>query len=146
MVQPKINEPLIKKVLGYIRKYPASYDQNEVINSCAVEADETPCGAIGCFGGWAVLLSMKPNERHLYAESTECNDLAKAGDLLGLTSDEQNFLFAGASGDPKKDYALIKKRLTHIRERRAGSKLTHEDIFGKYLNFPGGRDPEDEGY
>jgi hypothetical protein len=135
---PKVNVPLINEVLAYIKKFPDTYDQNAVANSVPV-TKENKCGAIGCFGGWAVLLSMPLKKRHEYADDVTLN---KAQKLLGLTPEEGNFLFGGASGDPVDDYNLIKRRLTHIRESRCVAEgkmrppeMTHLDEFYEPLEY-----------
>lgn len=117
MALPKLNEKLIGKVLKHIKAFPKSYEQDTISESCE-KTKETPCGAIGCFGGWAILLSNPVAERaKLAAKETQ---LDEARELLGLTEDESNFLFdTTGNHDPKKDYKVIQRRLTHIRESRA---------------------------
>jgi|SRR6267142_4627648 len=130
----KLNERLITKVLAHIKAFPEAYDQNDVADSCSVTKG-TPCGAIGCFGGWAVLLGFRKSERHDVAQGV---DLSDARDLLGLEENEANHLFATASGNPKKDYKTIVKRLAEIRAAR---KLYHDitknqSVTGLTLEFP----------
>jgi hypothetical protein len=116
----KLNENLIKKVLEHIRRFPESYDQNDVARSCDV-TKKTPCGAIGCFGGWTVLIGIPKSKRqHKAFLIDNGNGLAlnKARDLLGLTDCEADFLFDMGSGNARQDYQLIQRRLKHIREAR----------------------------
>ena len=110
----KLNEPLIAKVLEHIKRFPEAYDQNDVARSCSISKG-TPCGAIGCFGGWAVLFGYPKRERSDVAESV---DLDEAAEVLGLKEDEANFLFDVATGNPKDDYKTIVKRLADIRNAR----------------------------
>jgi len=135
---PKVNVPLIEEVLEHIKMFPHTYDQNDVARSAPVTGNNE-CGAIGCFGGWAVLLSMPLSQRHERANNVS---LSKAKELLGLTEGEAYFLFAGASGNPEKDYELIQKRLTHIRESRCfaegkidKSVVTHDKRFGGPIDY-----------
>jgi hypothetical protein len=116
MKVPKLNERLIGKVLAHIKAFPGSYDQNDVASSCDV-SKETPCGAIGCFGGWAVLLSNPKTKRHDLAEEGYV-DLGEAEELVGFTSEEANFVFESASGDPKDDYKTVVSRLNEVRRAR----------------------------
>lgn len=139
----KLNERLISKVLDHIKAFPGSYDQNEVASSCSI-TKKTPCGAIGCFGGWAVLLGMKKSERHYEADNV---DLATAEELLGLTSDEADFLFAGGSGVASEDRRTIERRLKDIRDARqlfasleknnklSGVGFTYNTFDGEYLTY-----------
>ena len=135
---PKVNVPLIEEVLEHIKHNLHTYDQNDVARSAPVTGNNE-CGAIGCFGGWAVLLSKPLELRHRYAGTVNLNQARK---LLGLTEGEAYFLFAAASGKPEKDYELIKRRLTHIRESRClaegkikKSELTHSNEFGGSIDY-----------
>jgi len=112
---PKLNERLIAKVLEHIKAFPDSYNQNIISEETEV-TKRTPCGAIGCFGGWTVLLNAPKKERPILASSEV--DLSEAGELLGLTRKEQDYLFKGASGNPRKDYKTILQRLDNIRAAR----------------------------
>jgi hypothetical protein len=97
-VLPKLNDKLINKVLEHITKFPESYDQNDVASPCNVSKG-TPCGAMGCFGGWAILLGVPRKQR---------NELAnKSLDLRDA---------------PEEDLRTIKGRVKTIREAR--KKLT----------------------
>jgi len=117
---PKLNEALIRKTLKHIKDFPESYDQDTVASECEI-TKKTPCGAIGCFGVWMVLLSKPKKERQAFAESV---DLDAARDLAGLTEEEADFLFdTTGSGDSKKDYKTIVKRLEHIRAQRKAIEL-----------------------
>ena len=120
MALPKLNEKLIGKVLKHIKAFPRSYEQDIVSRECEV-TKQTPCGAIGCFGGWAFLLSQPKKKRQRLAQEQEDEEtLPKAAKLLGLTGDESEFLFdTTANYDPKEDYKVIQRRLTHIRKSRA---------------------------
>jgi hypothetical protein len=89
MILPKLNEALIRKTLKHIKEFPESYDQNDVASECDV-TKKTPCGAIGCFGGWMVLLSKPRKARQAFADNV---DLEEARELAGLTSEEADFLF-----------------------------------------------------
>jgi hypothetical protein len=48
---PKLNEKLLAKALEHIKMFPDSYNQQTVTEQVD-KTEETPCGAIGCFGGW----------------------------------------------------------------------------------------------
>jgi hypothetical protein len=111
---PKLNEPLIKETLAHIKRFPGSYDQSDVATACDVTR-ETPCGAIGCFGGWMVLLGAAKTKRHDLAPKVT---LDKAQRLGGFTSQEADYLFDVAGDDPKENYAIIVERLRNIREAR----------------------------
>jgi hypothetical protein len=113
---PKLNETLISKVLVQIKTFPEAYNQNTVADQTDVTKG-TPCGAIGCFGGWALLLQYKKEKRHGVAGMDSMN-LSKAQKLLGLTEEEGEYLFDTASGNPEKDYQTIIKRLEAIRVAR----------------------------
>ena len=118
MALPKLNERLITKVLQHIKKFPESYEQDIISRECD-KTKQTPCGAVGCFGGWAYLLSQPQKKRHQLA-SNDVHVLQEARKLLGLTGDESDFLFdTTGNSNPRADYKLIQKRLTHIRESRA---------------------------
>lgn len=127
MSLPKLNDPLIEKVLKHIKAFPVAYNQNEIVFSTPVTED-TPCGAIGCFGGWAVLLTNPVSKRHKLANSL--NDavvLGEAQELLGLTTSEADYLFDAATGNAKKDLKIIEKRLKTIRAAR--SKVAKSKLF-----------------
>jgi hypothetical protein len=112
----QLNERLITKVLKHIKAFPHSYDQDDTASSCDV-TKKTPCGAIACFGGWAVLLAMKKNERSSFTNEVSLDD---AQDVLGLTGDEANYLFATTgTRSPRRDYRIIIKRLKEIRTARS---------------------------
>lgn len=112
---PKLNETLIGKVLTHIKTFPASYDQDDVASTCNITKG-TPCGAIGCFGGWAVLLSYPKAKRAAIADSVR---LDKAQELVGFTDGEADFVFdATGTGDSKKDYKTIVSRLKEVRRAR----------------------------
>ena len=116
MYLPKLNERLIGKVLAHIKAFPETYNQNEVAISCKVDA-ATPCGAIGCFGGWAVLLGV-PKEQRSELACTVQLDTAK--DLVGFTENEADYVFATVYGNhnAKKDYKTIVARLNEVRRAR----------------------------
>jgi hypothetical protein len=111
---PKLNDTLINRVIEHITKFPESYDQNDVAISCEI-TKKTPCGSIGCFGGWAVLLGVPKEHRQKMAPKIH---LGAAADVLGLTDDESDFLFEGATGNPKADLKVVKERVARIRETR----------------------------
>jgi hypothetical protein len=111
----KLNERLIGKVLKHIKAFPETYNQNIVADSCDV-TKKTPCGAIGCFGGWAVLLGIPKRQR---SDKVDSVDLDTARDLLNLTEKEADYLFDESTGSPRKDYRIILKRLEAIRKSRA---------------------------
>src|SRR5262245_39134194 len=120
MKLPKLNEALIKKILEHIKKFPDSYDQNGVISSHEKTKD-VPCGAVGCFGGWAVLLSMPKSKRQERAKMQQSSDttLNEARDLCGFTQAEANLVFAGADGgDPEIDLSIVKSRIDAVRQAR----------------------------
>jgi hypothetical protein len=112
---PKLNERLIAKVLEHIKAFPESYNQNIVSVETEV-TKKTPCGAIGCFGGWAVLLTNPKSQRPILAASEI--DLSEAKELVGLTSEEGEYLFDVAEGNSKRDYKTIVGRLNNIRAAR----------------------------
>jgi hypothetical protein len=115
---PKLNEPLIAKALKHIEAFPKSYDQNDVARTCDV-TKKTPCGAIGCLGGWIVLLSKPASKRQDLANTVQ---LSEARELAGLTQAEADYLFETAEGNPKKDLRTIKKRLANVRKAREIAK------------------------
>jgi hypothetical protein len=112
---PKLNDKLINRVIEHITKFPESYDQNDVASSCEVEKG-TPCGAMACFGGWTVLLSDIPKKERQNRVSEV--DLGRAEELLGLTEEEADFLFDGATGTAKSDLKTVKQRVKEIRKIR----------------------------
>jgi hypothetical protein len=111
---PKLNDKLINRVIEHITKFPESYDQNDVAMSCEI-TKKTPCGSIGCFGGWAVLLGVPKKDRQKMAPNVHWGT---AAEVLGLTNDESDFLFEGATGNPKADLKVVKERVSRIRETR----------------------------
>jgi hypothetical protein len=119
MSLPKLNERLITRVMQHIKKFPESYNQNTVADSCD-KTKGTPCGAIGCFGGWAVMLGMPMRDRHDNAAHGVMLDDAR--DVVGLTEDEANYLFDSATGVPKSDYKIIQDRLKNIHNARKALK------------------------
>jgi hypothetical protein len=149
MALPKLNEKLVKKVLEHIKAFPEAYEQCNWARPVE-RTKKTPCGAAGCFAGWAVLLSAPKSKRHgiaLQAEDDASNLETEAMRLLGLTENEAGFLFDVAYGTPKQNYKVIVKRLTHIRESRAifeaeHPKLTHEGEFNGAIEY----DDDDEAF
>jgi hypothetical protein len=115
MPLPKLNERLINRTIEHIQVFPESYNQNEITKQCEV-TKKTPCGAIGCFGGWGLLLSAPKSQRYELAANE--GDLVKAAKLFGFTEEEGDYIFAGGSGDPKEDLRTIKSRLKNIRNAR----------------------------
>lgn len=124
---PKLNEKLIAETLRHIEKFPESYDQNDVVRQCQLSR-KTPCGSIGCFGGWGYLLQFEKGVRRNQVYKVlnlDTNVLSKAEKLFGFTPDEADFVFDGSeTGDPKSNLKLIKDRLALVRIRREAAVET----------------------
>lgn len=116
---PKLNEKLLAKALEHIKMFPDSYNQQTVTEQVD-KTEETPCGAIGCFGGWIKLLSLPKGERHEQAINLNENDtLEEAGRMVGFTTDETGYVFASTNhSDPKVNYKIIVGRLQQVRAAR----------------------------
>lgn len=124
---PELNEELISEVLKHIKEFPDAYNQN-CVTACTKTTDETPCGAIGCFGGWAFLLSV-PKEKRFSLAGRPSDHLRKAEKLLGLTSDEADYLFDMATLNTGTNYKIIVHRLDYIRaSRNRFEKLQHANL------------------
>ncbi|ATS92934.1 hypothetical protein SEA_SUPERPHIKIMAN_92 [Mycobacterium phage Superphikiman] len=85
------NKALLNEVMQFILKYPEAHDQGVYFSEC---------GTVACFAGWACYLAgydKVPGSRGIVAdpESPKGCDHAsfKARDLLGLTTDEAEYLF-----------------------------------------------------
>lgn len=119
---PKLNEPLIEEVLAHITKFPLAYQQFEVV-SYAFKTKKTPCGSVGCFGGWGVLLGMPKEKRRDFAKKASKGDddvdiLMKAEKLFGFTQIESNFVFAAYGYSSEASLEELKKRLAAVRKNR----------------------------
>lgn len=116
---PKLNERLITKALEHIKKFPEAYDQ-QLITGSIDKTKDTPCGAVGCFGGWIKLLSIPKGARHDNAlHLDENNTLVEAGKMVGFTEQERDYVFATTDHqDPEVNYKIIVGRLQQVRIAR----------------------------
>jgi hypothetical protein len=127
---PKLNIKELNKAVRHITKFPETYYQNDITRTCNV-TQQTPCGAIGCLGGWLVLLHHPVQNRHrIAAQGGTWNgehfgvkllgpEPSTAQSIAGLSRGEALFLFAGADGeDAKKNIKIIKRRIVQIRKAR----------------------------
>jgi hypothetical protein len=123
---PPLNEKLIACVLQHIEAHPEEFFQNDWIRLVGSLEDEW-CGTLGCFAGWATLLTTPINQWSRIGvnnSSWGCTAYATARDRLGLTDAEAHLLFEGVDNacvslaDKQSNIKTIKQRLRDIRIRR----------------------------
>ena len=99
---PKLNKPLLKRIIKHIAEEPLRYIQDSWVESRtkATWGEEAPaCETAGCIAGWAVFLSTpKKNWLRIIYKQERGSDSdyirTKARKLLGLTHDEALALFS----------------------------------------------------
>ena len=99
---PKLNAPLLRKVLQMIEEEPRRYNQWRWVST--VPTDVAPCGTQACIAGWAVLAD-KPKEEWPAVQANMIRNYIgvehyirkTAMHLLGLTLAEAGALFSSTN-------------------------------------------------
>jgi len=121
---PPLNEKLIACVLQHIESHPEEYYQNDWIRLAGSLEDEW-CGTLGCFAGWATLLTTPLDKWEGIGQHDNgwgcCYADTTAQERLGLTNREAKHLFTGVDNaclspvDKRSSIEIIKQRLRDIR-------------------------------
>lgn len=122
---PPLNEKLLDCVLKHIEEHPDEHNQNNWISL----REDTECGAVCCFAGWACLLTLPESVSYkkFYRDTgtgpwdgePDSNHVRnKARDLLGLTDSEASFLFQVADLGRGSHLQQVKDRIATIKRNR----------------------------
>lgn len=97
------NIALLEQTMQYLQDHPGQHDQTEYFNTC---------GTPSCYAGWAIHLAGY-NESDARCETVPA---IFAAQLLGLTQEESDYMFAGAN--TREMLALMVKDLVNGDELR----------------------------
>lgn len=132
MSDPKINLPLIRKVLRHIKAEPKRLEMGtwhmRVEESTDKYRSKFPaCGTRACFAGWVYILSPKTKAESNHRLKLPCPNISfvreDALKALGFTSSEADLVFAGEATGSSTFSGQFELLLEALNEVLAGRGL-----------------------